>query len=125
MAGGSLIGKIHKAFKEFDKVGLIDGSASRQDSRRPGDRLQSDHAHGQERGLEGHRPSASRTRSPRSLAIGDPADGFFASKVIRDTGGWGEDVDDDAIAEAMTLLAGPKASGPRPPAASPWPSPAS
>ena len=29
----------------------------------------------------------------KSLAIGDPADGYFASKLIRDTGGWSEDVD--------------------------------
>ena len=41
----------------------------------------------------------------KSLAIGDPADGYFASKVMRDTGGWGEDVSDPEIAEAMTLLA--------------------
>jgi threonine synthase len=40
----------------------------------------------------------------KSLAIGDPADGYFASKVIRDTGGWAEDVTDQEIAEAMVLL---------------------
>jgi threonine synthase len=41
----------------------------------------------------------------KSLAIGDPADGYFASKLIRETGGWSEDVDDDAIVAAMRLLA--------------------
>src|SRR3984885_15196777 len=41
----------------------------------------------------------------KSLAIGDPADGYFASQLIRDTGGWSEDVDDDAIINAMRLLA--------------------
>ena len=40
----------------------------------------------------------------KSLAIGDPADGFFAAKVIRDSGGWAEDVSDAEIAEAMALL---------------------
>jgi threonine synthase len=41
----------------------------------------------------------------KSLAIGDPADGFFAAKVMRETGGWGEDVSDVEIADAMLLLA--------------------
>src|SRR6202023_1137594 len=41
----------------------------------------------------------------KSLAIGDPADGYFAAKLIRETGGWAEDVSDDEIREAMTLLA--------------------
>ena len=41
----------------------------------------------------------------KSLAIGDPADGYFASKLIQETGGWSEDVDDDAIIDAMRLLA--------------------
>jgi threonine synthase len=41
----------------------------------------------------------------KSLAIGDPADGFFASRLIQETGGWSEDVDDDAIIDAMKLLA--------------------
>ena len=41
----------------------------------------------------------------KSLAIGDPADGYFAIKVMRETGGWGEDVHDKEIAEAMLLLA--------------------
>jgi threonine synthase len=40
----------------------------------------------------------------KSLAIGDPADGYFASQLIRETGGWSEDVDDDAIVDAMKLL---------------------
>jgi threonine synthase len=41
----------------------------------------------------------------KSLAIGDPADGYFASKLIRQSGGWSEDVDDEAILDGLTLLA--------------------
>ena len=41
----------------------------------------------------------------KSLAIGDPADGYFASQLIRETGGWSEDVTDDEIVDGMTLLA--------------------
>jgi len=41
----------------------------------------------------------------KSLAIGDPADGYFAQKVIRDSGGWAEDPTDEEIVDAMKLLA--------------------
>jgi threonine synthase len=41
----------------------------------------------------------------KSLAIGDPADGYFASKLIRETGGWAEDVTDEEIIAGMKLLA--------------------
>jgi threonine synthase len=104
MAGGSLIGKIHKAFKEFEALGLIE----------PGVKTK---FHGAQ--ATGCNPISAMVKSgagkikpvrnPRtiakSLAIGDPADGFFASNLIRDTGGWSEDVDDDTIVDAMKLLA--------------------
>ena len=41
----------------------------------------------------------------KSLAIGDPADGYFAVKMIRDSGGWAEDASDEEIREGMLLLA--------------------
>src|SRR6202044_2012964 len=40
----------------------------------------------------------------KSLSIGGPADGYFASQLIRETGGSSGEVDDDAIVEAMKLL---------------------
>ncbi len=55
-------------------------------------------------GWETHRPVRKPNTIAKSLAIGDPADGFFAAKVIRDSGGWAEDVSDAEIAEAMVLL---------------------
>ena len=41
----------------------------------------------------------------KSLAIGNPADGYFATGVITNTGGWSEDVTDAEIISAMKLLA--------------------
>jgi len=41
----------------------------------------------------------------RSLAIGNPADGIYASRVIRSTGGWAEDVSDVEIVSAIQELA--------------------
>jgi threonine synthase len=102
MAGGSLIGKIKKAFDEFKEVGLIETNDCK--------------IHGAQAagcnpitsalkaGLESHKPVRRPNTIAKSLAIGDPADGYFALKVIRDSGGWGEDVTDAEIAEAMLLL---------------------
>jgi threonine synthase len=41
----------------------------------------------------------------KSLAIGNPADGYYAAKVTKDTGGYGEDSTDQEIVDAMKLLA--------------------
>jgi len=104
MAGGSLIGKLHKAFHELEQLGLIAGPVRT--------RMFGAQATGCNPISATVKTGASKVRPIRypetiakSLAIGDPADGYFASNLIRDTGGWSEDVDDDAIVDAMTLLA--------------------
>ncbi len=104
MAGGSLIGKIHKSFKEFELLGLLDGPVTT--------RVHGAQATGcnpisamVKTGASKVKPVRHPLTIAKSLAIGDPADGFFASKLIRETGGWSEDVDDDAIIDAMRLLA--------------------
>jgi threonine synthase len=102
MAGGSLIGKVQKAFQELAKVGLITEAPCK--------------IHGAQAtgcnpitsafksGADTHRPVRKPNTIAKSLAIGDPADGYFAIKVIRESGGWAEDVSDAEIAEAMMLL---------------------
>jgi threonine synthase len=104
MAGGSLIGKIHKAFREFELLGLLHSPVRT--------RMFGAQAAGcnpisatVKTGASKVRPIRHPDTIAKSLAIGDPADGYFASKLIRETGGWSEDVDDEAIVEAMTLLA--------------------
>jgi threonine synthase len=103
MAGGSLIGKLHKAFKELEKLGLI-GPVSTK--------LHGAQATGCNPITNAIKTDAFKVKPVRfpntiakSLAIGDPADGFFASKLIRETGGWGEDVTDEEIIEGIKLLA--------------------
>ena len=104
MAGGSLIGKIHKAFSELASVGLVDATPRARSTapRRPA-AIRSP-TRSRTAGST-HRPVRKPNTIAKSLAIGDPADGYFAAKVIRETGGWAEDVSDTEIAEAMTLLA--------------------
>src|SRR5574337_1356976 len=41
----------------------------------------------------------------KSLAIGNPADGYYAYKVVKESGGHGEHAMDEEIVEAMKLLA--------------------
>jgi threonine synthase len=41
----------------------------------------------------------------RSLAIGNPADGFYAARMISGSGGWSEDVSDPEIVDGIALLA--------------------
>jgi threonine synthase len=104
MAGGSLIGKLYKAFREFEQLGLIDGPVQT--------RMFGAQATGCNPISNTVKTDATKIKPIRhpntiakSLAIGDPADGFFASRLIRETGGWSEDVDDDAIVHGMKLLA--------------------
>jgi threonine synthase len=104
MAGGSLIGKLYKAFKEFELLGLLDQPVATK--------MHGAQATGCNPITNTVKTDAKKVKPVRnpntiakSLAIGDPADGFFASQLIRETGGWGEDVDDDAIVAGMKLLA--------------------
>jgi len=102
MAGGSLLTKIHKAFAELQRLGLTPPA-------RP--RLFGAQARGcnpivaaVKEGGEEIRPVKPRTIA-HSLAIGDPADGYFAVRAIRESGGWAEDATDEEILEGIRLLA--------------------
>ena len=103
MAGGSLIGKVHKAFRELARIGLIgDPTCKVYGAQATGCNPISDAV---KSNRDSHKPLRRPNTIAKSLAIGDPADGYFAAKVIRETGGWAEDVSDPEIAEAMSLLA--------------------
>jgi threonine synthase len=41
----------------------------------------------------------------RSLAIGNPSDGLYAIRAIKQTGGWSEDVSDPEVVDSIRLLA--------------------
>ena len=102
MASGSLLTKIQKSYQEFTKLGLVADAGY--------------HLHGaqatgcspittaQKAGLDFFKPVKPNTIA-KSLAIGTPADGFYALKVMKETGGHGEDVTDDEIREGIRLLA--------------------
>jgi threonine synthase len=102
MAGGSLLTKLQKGFREFLEAGLVRG--------RP-PRLYGTQATGcapivslVERGGETIEPVVPRTIA-RSIAIGNPADGIFAARAMRESGGWGAAVSDEELVAGVRLLA--------------------
>ena len=102
MAGGSLITKIHKAFKELHTLGLVSENRTKvYGAQATGC---SPIINAVKEGSELIRPVRPNTIA-KSLAIGNPADGYYSAKVMRESGGWGESVTDDEIIAAMKLLA--------------------
>jgi threonine synthase len=102
MASGSLLTKVHKAFNELAKTGLID---------EPKTRVSGAQADGCSpistaflEGTDTFRPVKPNTIA-KSLAIGNPADGYYALQVIKATGGAAEKVSDQEVVEGMKLLA--------------------
>jgi len=112
MASGSLLTKIHKGYQEFVKLGLVaQASSLRTDRQDACATIHGAQATGcspisvaQKAGLDFFKPVKPDTIA-KSLAIGTPADGFYALKVMRDTGGAADDVTDDEIRAAIKLLA--------------------
>ena len=102
MAGGSLVTKLRKGFREFLEFGLVSGRTPR---------LFGTQAAGcapivrlvQEK-TEVLQPVVPQTIA-RSLAIGSPADGIFASRAINESGGWATAVSDEALSAGIRTLA--------------------
>ena len=102
MAGGSLIRKIRKAFKELVTLGLVEDKpvkffGAQATGCGP-------IAHAVKQGWDYIEPQRPNTIA-RSLAIGNPADGPAASKMIQETGGWAEDVSDVEVVSGIQELA--------------------
>jgi threonine synthase len=102
MAGGSLITKIHKAFKELAELGLVESKNVKFfGAQATGCSPISTAVKAGRSDIEPQKPNT----IARSLAIGNPADGFYAAKTIVASGGWAEDSSDPEIVEGITLLA--------------------
>ena len=102
MAGGSLITKIRKAFNELVALGLVEEKKVKFfGAQATGCSPISDAV---KRKLEQFEPQKPATIA-RSLAIGNPADGYYATRAIRESGGWAEDISDPEIVKGIQLLA--------------------
>jgi threonine synthase len=102
MASGSLYVKIWKGLQELSKLWLIDS-------------VQTKMSGAQARGCspivtayEGHTHNIKPVRPStiaKSLAIGNPADGYYALQVMEESGGFGVASEDEEIVEGIKLLA--------------------
>jgi len=102
MAGGSLITKIKKAFDELIALGLVDAKPVKFfGAQATGCSPISTAVKAGRPEIEPQKPAT----IARSLAIGNPADGHYAIKVITNSGGWSEDVSDPEVVESIQLLA--------------------
>jgi threonine synthase len=102
MAGGSLIIKIKKAFDELVKVGLVEAKEVKFfGAQATGCSPISTAVKTGSSEIEPQKPST----IARSLAIGNPADGLYAIKTIKQSGGWSEDVSDPEVVDSIRLLA--------------------
>jgi threonine synthase len=102
MAGGSLITKIKKAFTELIALGLVEEKQVKFfGAQATGCSPISTAVKNDTETIEPQRPNT----IARSLAIGNPADGAYASRAIRASGGWAEDVSDVEIVSAIQELA--------------------
>jgi threonine synthase len=101
-AGGSLLTKISKSFKEFEKLGLVPPVNTKVFAAQASGCNPITAAI--KEGSDIIKPVKPRTIA-KSLAIGNPADGYYAAKVAVDSGGYGEDSSDQEIVEAIKLLA--------------------
>jgi len=102
MAGGSLITKVEKSIREFERAELIEPASTR--------------IYGAQ--ATGCNPIVAAVKAnedlftpvrpntiARSIAIGNPADGYYAIETIRRTDGWAEDATDNEIVNGIKLLA--------------------
>src|SRR5215469_17039642 len=102
MAGGSLIRKIKKAFDELVKLGLVEAKPVKFfGAQATGCSPISTAVKTGASEIEPQKPNT----IARSLAIGNPADGHYAIKVIKNSAGWSEDVSDPQVVDAIKLLA--------------------
>lgn len=103
MASGSLLTKIYKAYNEFTRLGIVDHSPFRVYGAQASGCAPISHA--MKRGTDIVSPVRKPDTIVKSLAIGTPADGYYAINAMKDTGGQAEDVNDDEVVEGIRLLA--------------------
>lgn len=101
-ASGSLLVKIYKGFQEFIKTGIIP-SASVKMSVAQANGCSPIVTALREK-IDILKPVRPNTLA-KSLAIGNPADGYYTLKVVRETGGFGETATDEEIIDGIKLLA--------------------
>jgi len=102
VAGGTILPKIWKAYDEFRLLGLVEDNQPK---------IYGAQAAGCnpvveaiEAGEDLFKPQKPNTIA-KSIAIGNPADGYYVIECVRNSGGWGASATDPQIIDAIKLLA--------------------
>ncbi len=102
-ASGSLITKIWKGFDELYKLGLTDNPPQTSVYAAQGKGC-APIVTAIKQNQDAIRPVRPVTIA-KSLAIGNPADGYYSLQVVKESGGYGEEVTNEEIIEGIKLLA--------------------
>ncbi len=102
VAGGTILPKVYKAYRELIELGLVEDNkpvfyGAQAAGCNPVVKAIKE-------GQELFHPQKPNTIA-KSIAIGNPADGYYVIKDILQSGGWGESATDSEIIEAIKLLA--------------------
>ena len=103
MASGSLLTKIHKAYGEFAKLGLVQEAPHKVHGAQATGCSPISAA--MKKGVDIVKPVPKPHTIAKSLAIGTPADGYYAIHTMKQTGGSAEDCTDEEIVAGIKLLA--------------------
>jgi threonine synthase len=101
-AGGTILPKLAKGFHELIQVGLVEDTGCKIYSAQAAGCapiIQALH-----NGTDLVSPVKPNTIAS-SIAIGNPADGYYVIQAVKESGGWGESVSDEEILEGIKLLA--------------------
>jgi len=101
-AGGTILPKVYKAYREFIELGLVaDNQPKIYSAQAAGCNPVVKAIH---KGIDIIEPQKPNTIA-KSIAIGNPADGYYVWHAVKDSGGWGESATDREIVDAIKLLA--------------------
>jgi threonine synthase len=101
-AGGTILPKVWKAFQELTQLGLVDETpCSIYSAQAAGCNPVVTAVHA---GTDIIKPQKPNTIA-KSIAIGNPADGYYVVQAVSESGGWAESASDEEIVAAIKQLA--------------------
>lgn len=102
VAGGTILPKIWKAYQEFITLGLVeDNKPAMYGAQAAGCNPV---VKAIEEGKDLFHPQKPNTIA-KSIAIGNPADGYYVIQTVKNSGGYGASATDEEIVDAIKLLA--------------------
>ncbi len=101
-AGGTILPKVARAFRELEMIGLVRGTQPKiHTAQASGCAPVVAALHRGSNAIEPVKPDT----IAKSIAIGNPADGYYVLEAVRESGGWGEAATDEEIVAGIHLLA--------------------